>query len=354
MANTFCKHLSNSARFYIDDGFLSYQPCCYWDGPKLEFDPTTWESERTYFDNSTPWAHKECTRCGEEEKYTGAGLRISGNKTIPDSATSGKLSWLDFQADITCNGGCLICGPWNSSYWQSENFKVGDGGKLNKKPDLAAIADKFLQNLDLSELVFLQFLGGEPFLSDLDYHAAQYILNPQNCILKYTTNGSVYPDEESIAMWTKYKEVVLTLSIDGIGSKFDYLRYPLKWDIVDKNIRRMVKELPNVRFTINHSITPLNAYYYDEFLAWVRDVFPTEPKMHVHPAYGVMGVENTSRGIRKMILDKYGADHVISKMLASNSFFVNTEFITYIIKLDARRKTSVYDTFPEIAHKLTL
>jgi sulfatase maturation enzyme AslB (radical SAM superfamily) len=313
------------------------------------FDEHTLDQQRIVWNINTPWAHSECGVCGQEEPYKKENsYRHAGNRQIP-ILSQNKVAWLDIQADQTCNGGCLICGPWNSSYWQSEMSKYQGYIPISNKVDLSALVNKIFDAIDTSELRLLQFLGGEPFLSDIDAVGIDRISNPAQCTLKYTTNGSIFPKDDRINQWKRFEKVRITLSIDGIGDRFDYLRYPLKWNVVERNIHRMLTESPsNTEFTINHSITPLNILYYDEFLEWVNKTFAYVPEIHCHPAYGVMNPVNGGEILRDRVITKYGEDYPLASMIHPGAK-INPEFFEYINLWDGRRKTNWQKTFPAVA-----
>ena len=348
-ANTFCRHLSNGYRIYINQGKITWKPCCYWQDAEIPFDNI--DTRRSEINVAEPWYHRACDQCGQEEIYkTPNGYREIGNRIIPviDQRRAG---WIDIQADLTCNGGCLTCGPWSSSYWQSELAKYQEWVPVSVKQDLQGLVDSVFQSLDVSELRILQFLGGEPFLSDVDSWAMRYITRPEQCILKYTTNGSVYPKPDRVASWQQFEQVIINFSIDGIGSKFEYLRHPLQWSRVEDNIKRFLDENSvNLVFHINHTVTPLNIWYYDEFIDWVDRTFPSQrfKGIHTHPAYGVMSVSATNGRVRQMVRDRYGNDHILSKMLADNPY-ADSGFSKWIQQWDQRRGTDWRLVFGEIA-----
>jgi sulfatase maturation enzyme AslB (radical SAM superfamily) len=173
------------------------------------------------------------------------------------------------------------------------------------------------------------------------------IANPEQCTLKYTTNGSIFPKSDRIDQWKRFEKVKITLSIDGIGERFDHLRYPLKWSVVENNIHRMLSEFPsNTEFTINHSITPLNILYYDEFLQWASNTFASMPKIHCHPAYGVMNPAHGGEQLRDLVIAKYSKDHQLSSMTHVGP--ATSEFIEYINLWDSRRKTDWRKTFQAV------
>lgn len=348
-SNTFCRHLSNGYRIFIRDNKISYLPCCYWTGPELEF--TNLANKRAQLNTSIPWTHAECQKCKNEEVYKkDQGYRQVGNSIIPIMPSS-KVGWLDIQADITCNGGCLICGPWSSSYWQQQLVKYGEYNAKKNNQEFEKSIHEIFTALDTSELRQLQFLGGEPMLSDNDQHALKYIKHPEICMLKYTTNGSIYPGPARMAQWDKFKSVLLNFSIDGIGERFNYLRYPLKWNTVENNIKRLVNETSDkITFHINHTVTPFNIFYYNEFLAWVNDTFPQDrfTGIHTHTAYGIMSVGYSTRELHTAIKNIYGDNHLLAGMLDSTAKMDTPEFLTWINKWDQRRNTDWKVTFPDI------
>jgi sulfatase maturation enzyme AslB (radical SAM superfamily) len=153
-----------------------------------------------------------------------------------------------------------------------------------------------------------------------------------------------------MASWHRFQEVVINFSIDGIGSRFEYLRYPLQWSKVEANIGRLVNETGlNLKFHINHTVTPLNIWYYDEFVEWTKRTFPSHrlSGIHTHTAYGVMNVAATTLKVRKMIQHKYGSNHVLYKMLQSNPESTNN-FWQWIDLWDQRRNTDWQQVFPDI------
>lgn len=348
-SNTFCRHLSNGYRIVIDNNRITWRPCCYWTGQAMPF--INLAEFRKQINDPTPWARAECQQCRSEEQYKETGYRIAGLQVIPSDLPDTKVAWLDIQADITCNGGCLTCGPWSSSYWQSELAKYNEYQVKKTNLNLTLHINNIFTRLDTSELRLIQFLGGEPFLSDADTIALPKIAHPEICEIKYTTNGSVYPQSTRMKQWEKFKSVVVNFSIDGIGPRFEYQRYPLKWDKVESNIRRLINETDSkIKFHINHTVTPFNVYYYQEFLDWADTIFPADRFMgiHTHTAYGVLSVKNCSDKLRKLVLDKYGADHITYKMLQDNPIADDTEFWQHIATWDKRRNQDWKEIHPDI------
>jgi hypothetical protein len=349
-ANTFCRHLSNGQRFFVEKDKVTWWPCCYWDGPTFPIEEFV--SARQKINSSTPWANKECNKCQREEPYKPVGnLRKTGDKFIPADIPNTKAGWIDLQIDYICNGGCLICSPQYSSYLQSESSKAKEFVIEKAAVSMKQHVDNIFSTVDASELKLLHVLGGEPFLSDVDKFAFEHISNPSECHLRYTTNGTIFPQQDRLNMWSQFKTVTLNISIDDIGPRFEYLRYPLSWNKVESNIKRLIDETDDhVLLQVNHTVTPFSIYYYDEFIAWRDQVFPKEKLgfTHVHTAYGQMNVGSCNESLRKKVLEKYGPEHLLVKMLADNPFKTTRNFWEHVRKMDQRRNQDWRIVFPDL------
>jgi hypothetical protein len=65
-------------------------------------------------------------------------------------------------------------------------------------------------------------------------------------------------------------------SIDGVGKRFEYLRWPAKWDQVVQNVLWLFNNAPdNVEFGLNITISQLNRHYYTDIIDWVKQTIPT-------------------------------------------------------------------------------
>jgi glutamate-1-semialdehyde 2,1-aminomutase len=84
----------------------------------------------------------------------------------------------------------------------------------------------------------LFFTGGEPFLEPRFAEILDFLIErnvAQNIQLEVTTNGTVIK-ERLLERIKRFKSSFLSISLDGIGAVQEYIRYPLKWDKVQKNI----------------------------------------------------------------------------------------------------------------------
>jgi|TARA_Y100000296_G_scaffold37022_1_gene42833 hypothetical protein len=245
------------------------RPCCKWEvgnvwdynNGSLEdkniqelFDQPYIESIRKEFlRGGKP---KACKACWDEEDSGLESIRYMyqwGGKQRPSATwfqhiTSPTPVGLDLKLSSICNNKCRICSPFLSSKWLQEHEDLGlvdgdvlKGYRLNAK-------EKFITNPENIKILKhwapriqgIDFFGGEPLLQ-AEHNLILKIIaetgHADNITLYYNTNGSVY-DEEICKHWESFGHVNLNYSVDDIGKRFDYERYPAKYDDVMNNVSK--------------------------------------------------------------------------------------------------------------------
>jgi len=214
----------------------------------------------------------ECNRCWSAEKIGHKSRRQSAieffQNPSPDSSVG--LHSIDHSATWACNLACIMCEPSNSSLWASEvglnKTDLKNIGRLFQK------SNNFLDRLDLSQIKKIHFNGGEPMLNN-DQTALLLKLKDldilKNVFISYNTNGTVMPSRQVIDLWSQARLVKIFFSIDAVGSAFDYIRWPGKWEQTSKNILSMKTDLPgNVMFGFNTTIGNYNLLEMAELYQW--------------------------------------------------------------------------------------
>ena len=69
----------------------------------------------------------------------------------------------------------------------------------------------------------------------------------------------------------KNKNVEFLFSIDDIGDRFEYLRYPAKFKNVQKNIQK-AKDM-GFNISVTPTISSINVWYVPEFMPWLVKTF---------------------------------------------------------------------------------
>ena len=136
---------------------------------------------------------------------------------------------------------------------------------------------------DYSLLTGITVIGGEPFLN-LEHLAvlekiASYE-NSKNVKVLYHTNGTVPIPEKLAQLAPRFANVTIMVSVDAVGTAFDYIRTNANWDQVIANIESMQSaKIPNVSFMFNVVVSALNVLYLDPLLEWISKRMP--PDVHL-------------------------------------------------------------------------
>jgi len=97
---------------------------------------------------------------------------------------------------------------------------------------------------DVEALRQLCLAGAEPQLEPRYAEVIEYLLNrgaSQNIHIEIITNATIL-NKPLLENLQKFKSVSVHISLDGIGPIQEYIRYPARWSVVQKNIRILRKE----------------------------------------------------------------------------------------------------------------
>ena len=342
----FCRFLTHGYSFTKDKNNLIVKPCCWYrDGVKFENHQTT----RSSWSQVSNWT-SGCVTCQQLEKSGSKSFRHASFDIVPDNMPQSPVA-VDINLDYNCNAACVMCGPNLSSAW-AQQIKKQKVIEIEDKSNLYYI-NKVTTSLDLSNVRRIKFFGGEPLLTDTHINILKKLPNPSDVEIWYTTNGSILPDKELIELWSKFKLIFFEVSIDGIGSKFEYLRWPLNWEKINKNLMELKESAPpNLLFRINYTLNPFNVFYYDEVENWVRKNFNQNKlgdlnEINCHPCRGIWDLQRTPKLLREKIYEKYG-NHPITNMLKLLPEDDYLPIINFTKQWDPIRKNNWKSVFLEI------
>jgi len=357
----FCRFLSNTYHFSYDN----VKPCCWIKNtPRTQInilDPDiAGKMEKVrQIDEWIP----ECSYCYDLEKAgTGSPRTIADKEPIfsPEDKI-GDVIKIELQIDDDCNAACLMCGTWNSSTWQQYEVKTVKSKELSYrwKTTVDERVEVITNIIDFNKTKQVHFFGGEPFNTDTQLKILKLMKYPENIKLVYVTNGSVFPCYETIALWKKFKNVVVAFSIDGIEEHFDYLRWPLRWDQVKVNLEKYI-DLCSNKFVMNTSFTatPFNMFYIERYTKWAEE-FSKKTKnnrypistwfLNPHPVVGGnMNMSCIPTALQDIIKSKYGENSRIAKLLVPFNKKQCQFMLDYVNFHDGHRKLNWREVFPEI------
>lgn len=279
---------------------MSYAACC-------------WTTEHINTNTTIDFYHKDlqtlrqvnsqgilptnyCSACLEQEKTDKkSSMRMGYLETHGAPTYTPSLQYLDINIDYACNLACVTCGPELSTTWRNELKIVNN--------DIRPRLDEFLKNLDsidFSDLKEIRLWGGEPLLTRTHVTILEHVLRQgraDQVRLMYNTNGTCRISDDVKRLIEQFKFARISFSIDGIGDRFEYLRYPAKWSEVRDNLIWWKNNLPhNSMLSLTVTASLLNVLYLDEVYQWHADNFAQschgDPiEIYVHQAFGAYELE---------------------------------------------------------------
>jgi MoaA/NifB/PqqE/SkfB family radical SAM enzyme len=219
----------------------------------------------------------ECIRCKTEEDNGIKSKRILDYerwKTHWDTYTEDKgyiVASIAF--GNTCNLKCITCKSSSSSRWRKE---YNDIYGIDRKPveTISAGANEIYNAM--SNVIHFDIPGGEPLLSEISKQKTllqKYVDSGQSkyITLHYTTNAQLFPSNDWWKLWHNFAEVDIQLSVDGVGRKYEYIRYPARNELLEESIikyKDQQRKTHNLKISVSHTISAYNIYYLSEFFDW--------------------------------------------------------------------------------------
>ncbi|MBF0269142.1 MAG: twitch domain-containing radical SAM protein [Alphaproteobacteria bacterium] len=122
---------------------------------------------------------------------------------------------------------------------------------------------------ELPSLRRLILQGGESLLNKETPEILDHLIvsgAAQNIHLQIVTNFTQLSDR-TLELLSRFKHVELWASVDGIGPVFEYIRYPAKWDVIDRNVAR-VKQTPNISLAFAVAVQAYNLLNFPDILVY--------------------------------------------------------------------------------------
>lgn len=256
----------------IVNGQTGVSPCCVTptrpNTHNIDFENNQYLSKiRTSWSNNT-WP-TECGQCQKNEQQGIVSRRQGSNHWYEDNNLDNnnvELVRLDYWVGDLCNCACAICGPSFSSLWKQQ---LGFTTEIRK-----TVVNDFWKNLDLSNLKFVHFNGGEPLLSKEHVRFLKSLTNKHKIAVTYNTNGTVLPGDELQNLWSEFRWVELCFSIDDVESRFEYQRWPAKWQQITENLDWYRNHgNNNWMYAVNTTVSVLNQHNLPVLDNWLKENF---------------------------------------------------------------------------------
>lgn len=357
---------------------------------------------------------QECGRCQQEEtsglnsrrqyeiENWSFNIEDASRVTAADgSITEPKLEYYDLRFGNLCNLACRMCGPTDSHTWYEQwteyhnsmqykdthgtvTLQRNDNGRLHTADYDWHSSETFWQQIEanIPNLKHVYMAGGEPMMIERHYEFLQKCIDrgqANKMILEYNTNMSNLPNRV-LDMWTKFKQVRVGASMDGMGAVVEYQRWPLKWTQAYKNLQKLdeyAQKHDNILAWLACTVTAYNVWHIPVFMRWkleesgFKKINATKkrPIITHHVAHGPrrMNIRILPLHLKNQLVDYYSVwlkhfntypndvatnaagilNGITNYALAADYSDKLPEFIKFTNYLDRARNHSILDIAPQ-------
>lgn len=230
-----------------------------------------------------------CHKCYKEEDITSHSMRTYENslrnkndqeQLVDKELASPKIQYLEMTFGNYCNLKCRTCNAdLSSTWWEDENALVETGKYPDRKhyPKTVNIPFNWKPE-DFKDVEEIKFTGGEPMVHPDFIKLMDMLIEidvAKNIKLDIFTNCSWIPGEKYLDRLRQFKKIVLSLSVDGIGSVNEYIRSPSSWPTVDKAVDSWLalekENRENIHVVWNPTINIYNIMSLGKMIRWWFD-----------------------------------------------------------------------------------
>lgn len=388
-SKTFCPHAWLSAT-HANGGY--FKPCCVYNQKDHS---NKWGIGFKH--NSEKLNHiraqmiqgnkpKECESCWKYEDRGLASVRTEAmakhwwkpwQQKIDDCTdTNGRFDQLPVYFDLKlgnkCNLACRMCSSDSSSLIQKE---------VSDHRDLFSYHPSALEELDytvkhnvdetgidkvfdaiqsVDDVVEIKFTGGEPFLnhriSDLIDHFIDQGIS-QKTKLNFTSNLTTIPNK-LLPKLKHFNYAIINVSMEGIESAYEYIRYPAKWNKFQKNFDELTNS--GIETSVVYTVNALTVFNMPEWLEWIKKY---DVNWHANPVLYPLFYHTRvlPENLKSLVIERLAKskhlcpDHVndIDGIIQMIQEPQDAETWQFLIKdtmvKDQLRKQSIHRSLPELA-----
>ena len=282
-----------------------------------------------------------CIVCQQKEEQG-----LSSKRSLQPLHSDTEIHYIDLRLGNTCNLRCQMCWPVSSSKILADAIGIEKTSRSPWHEILSNLSTtnwsdrlELLDDIVKYPLTEIYFTGGEPMLVKGIHLFLEKLqkVNP-NCKLRFNSNGTIINDALNQQL-KKFNDVKISLSIDAIEGRLEYIRYGTKWNTIQENLK-IFRDIADVDIT--PTISVYNVLYINELYDWIKlhnlDVIPN---ILTGPNY--LAVNNFPN---KELINFQPAKWLLDKPYDQNA---TDKFRSYVVQLDTYRKININDHLPELA-----
>ena len=326
-----------------------------------------------------------CSLCYKNEKNNGSSARLQSGvdwNVLDNFDSEGKMIDTDnrfIKLELNafgnhCNLECYECQPDNSSRREERLKKMGTKwqailGKYSFVDRDVKKKDKILWNEFVNDLVqhsknikMLSFCGGEPMSMVSHFDILDALIDSgdsKEIELYYVSNMTMFTISKMRKYIDKFKWMNIQWSVDGIGDRNYWLRYPTNWNNTVKNVLDVQQyfyytkpwKIGKIEATITPSL--LGVLKLKETVDWMNkhDLMQDNPMINRIDEPKICQTRHLPDEIKHKIGDdvRSVSEYHYNDMMEQRDPYYFGLAIKYFDALDKSRGTDWRATFPELA-----
>jgi organic radical activating enzyme len=316
--------------------------------------------------------HPNCESCWSLERQGIESMRqteVQKTHFRDTGSPRADLEYIDISFGNTCNLKCRTCTPIDSTTWIKESWDLGEktipirdfARSMTKTTSTDSEFFRDLVDYSSKHTKGLSFYGGEPTIMPQTWKLVKELSQSsrsQDIFLYFNTNLTSWK-KDNIDLLDRFQHVTFGMSMDGVGSRFEYMRHPAKWAKVRDNIENMIRwrdQQPNKRdLYIIHTVSAYNILYMNEIFDFAQ---ARNLKVYVNGCFfdeDNFAIQHIPTELRQRIFERIAPELLdepeAKKILDCTSWNGDDSswqaWLADVAKRDAYRKESFADVFSE-------
>jgi hypothetical protein len=283
------------------------------------------------------------------------------NTNIDGSLKKIDYKYIELRLGTVCNLKCVSCNPFSSNRWNQDLhiYKNSEFEKDYFKNEIKTewyrdyrFYDELYDKCENLEEIWIN--GGEPTLIKEHGYFLERFIESGKCKdieLHYSLNCTQFPDK-FLEIWKNFKKVRIQLSIDDLGDRNYYIRFPSDWNVIMQSFNKIIEYKDIFHLEICQTVSCLNIFNINNFKKFAMDNeiiighnyvhYPKHLHVSLIPDELKTNILNNLEYLSKEEVDKLKVE--ISK---ERSYEEERKFYKFIKLTDLARNVNIIDYLPE-------
>jgi len=251
------------------DHTIDIAPCCLYQSEQKYTSATQWLQSQELHDLQQHLLTQQqlpagCIKCHQDEMQGISSLRLKHTPHCQPIEVT-QITDLEIFPGNACNLSCVFCGPSVSTGVGQEHKKLG---WIKQVPVIDTVQQSLQTMQVLPDLTSVGIIGGEFFVTKNNLEILDQAIK-QQLRFRIVTNATCLTPQHFDKL-ACISDLDITVSIDGTGSVYEFLRYPANWHTTTDNIKQLKRRLPQAKLHILTVLQPLAVQHLANLFDWAN------------------------------------------------------------------------------------